>query len=392
MRARIRHALLLAALAAPAAPLAGQGWHVDARAGRYQLVRGPVTSSSSGASLGLRHLGMETGLGLVAGIPVGERAAPWGAAAATLRPTRAWGPFDVGIQVVGQVSVQGDREGASEEEGRRPGLPGGLPLGSGGPLDSGADPSLAGWGASGEVTPLMAVGRGRLRFETRAGAAHYRSDFRDQAFDRTVGLAEARLSVRPDPAFHLSLEGTTWWADEGTYPYVGIGAVVGGSRAAARASVGTWLDDGIETVPWSVGASLDVVDRVSIEASVRRDAVDPLFLTPARTSWSLGASVRLSSGSRPAVPVPAEYRDGEATIVLSAEDAGDAPRVAGDFNDWTAEPMLRDGDRWTFRVRLDPGVYYYAFVSSDGDWFVPESVPGRKDDGFGGYTAVLVVE
>jgi hypothetical protein len=49
------------------------------------------------------------------------------------------------------------------------------------------------------------------------------------------------------------------------------------------------------------------------------------------------------------------------------------------------------------RVALDlrgtaaPGVYHYAFVAEDGTWFVPESVPGRQDDGMGGHVAVLVV-
>ncbi|HEY8485417.1 MAG TPA: hypothetical protein VIL13_12465 [Longimicrobiales bacterium] len=42
-------------------------------------------------------------------------------------------------------------------------------------------------------------------------------------------------------------------------------------------------------------------------------------------------------------------------------------------------------------MKVAPGVYHYAFVTADGKWFVPESVPGRKDDGMGGHVAVLVV-
>ena len=42
-------------------------------------------------------------------------------------------------------------------------------------------------------------------------------------------------------------------------------------------------------------------------------------------------------------------------------------------------------------VKLDPGVYNYAFVTPAGEWFVPESVAGRKSDGMGGHVAVLVV-
>ena len=67
------------------------------------------------------------------------------------------------------------------------------------------------------------------------------------------------------------------------------------------------------------------------------------------------------------------------------------PSIAGDFTGWKPVPMQRDGSRWTFTVKLEPGTYHYAFVGEDGTWFVPESVPGRQDDGMGGHVAVLVV-
>jgi hypothetical protein len=40
---------------------------------------------------------------------------------------------------------------------------------------------------------------------------------------------------------------------------------------------------------------------------------------------------------------------------------------------------------------LASGVYRFAFVAADGEWFVPEGYPGRMDDDMGGYVAVLVV-
>ena len=40
---------------------------------------------------------------------------------------------------------------------------------------------------------------------------------------------------------------------------------------------------------------------------------------------------------------------------------------------------------------LEPGVYRYSFRSESGEWFVPESTPGRRPDGMGGFVAVLVV-
>ena len=53
--------------------------------------------------------------------------------------------------------------------------------------------------------------------------------------------------------------------------------------------------------------------------------------------------------------------------------------------------MVREGADWVLRVPLSAGVYHYTFQSATGEWFVPASAPGRRDDGFGGYVAVLVV-
>ena len=68
------------------------------------------------------------------------------------------------------------------------------------------------------------------------------------------------------------------------------------------------------------------------------------------------------------------------------------PSVGGDFNQWKPAPMRREGKYWSYTVAASPGVYNYAFVTADGDWFVPEDVPGRRDDGMGGKVAVLVVK
>ena len=53
--------------------------------------------------------------------------------------------------------------------------------------------------------------------------------------------------------------------------------------------------------------------------------------------------------------------------------------------------MERRGNQWTYTVAVPRGVYNYSFVSASGEWFVPDGVPGRKDDGMGGHVAVLVV-
>ena len=177
----------------------------------------------------------------------------------------------------------------------------------------------------------------------------------------------------------------------GDYPYVGGTAFLTRGSVDAWASLGTWMADSVTTTPWSLGLNVDVGERVSLTGSVRRDAFDPLFQTPDRTSWSLGVSVALSRPPTARAPVPARYQGGVATLALPAATRRGRAR-GGRLNDWKPQPMtLRDG-RWTLEIPLRPGVYYYAFVRSDGSWFVPESVAGRKPDGFGGWVAVLVVE
>jgi hypothetical protein len=87
------------------------------------------------------------------------------------------------------------------------------------------------------------------------------------------------------------------------------------------------------------------------------------------------------------------YRNGEATIRLpiSSVATTGTPSIAGDFNNWKPALMERNGDAWSYTVAVAPGVYNYSFVSDQGTWFVPEGVPGRRDDGMGGHVAVLVV-
>ena len=82
-------------------------------------------------------------------------------------------------------------------------------------------------------------------------------------------------------------------------------------------------------------------------------------------------------------------------MVVLRLPVGDAPpgnvSIAGDFNNWQAAPMQRENGEWVARLPLAPGVYHYAFRSAKGEWFVPETASGRRDDGMGGHVAVLVV-
>jgi hypothetical protein len=92
-----------------------------------------------------------------------------------------------------------------------------------------------------------------------------------------------------------------------------------------------------------------------------------------------------------AAPVAAEVGAGGVTLRIPGRGLRQAPSVAGDFSGWRPLRMVRSGEFWVIRLDLAPGAYRYAFRTADGEWFVPDSVPGRRDDGMGGVSALLLV-
>jgi hypothetical protein len=194
-------------------------------------------------------------------------------------------------------------------------------------------------------------------------------------------------------------------AEEGGYPFAGASASLDHGRGEFWASVGRWFDDALPDLSWSTGATLALDSRLDLWATLRQDAADPIYWNGTRRNWSIGVSRRLGGGVWSPVPVPAP---GDATgraadpaavevvgrrviIRLPLSAARAAPSLTGDFTGWKPLAMRRAGHSWQVELELAPGVYHYAFQSAAGDWFVPESQPGRMDDGFGGHVAVLVV-
>jgi len=373
-----------------------QEWRLDALAGRYRYENSPVGGASGTGLLAIRYLQGASWISAVGGVPLTSTDAPWGNLASSLRLATARRRFELGVRLSGQLFAQGTR--SDTVAGSAVELPGNpvrnIPVGARGrSIGAGIEPYQGGWGASGEITPLFAYRTPSTTVEARAGLAGFHSDFVDQAFDRTLRVAYLFASRAVTSSLVLSAEGRTAWAEEGTYPYAGATAFLVRGPVDAWASLGTWLADSVATTPWALGLSVDVGERVSLTGSVRRDAFDPLFQTPDRTSWSLGVSIALRRLPAARAPVPERYQDGVATLALpAAETSSGAVRVAGDFNDWKPQAMTLRNGRWTLQIPLRPGVYYYAFVGENGSWFVPESVAGRKPDGFGGYVAVLVVQ
>ena len=336
--------------------LPAQQWNLDAQAGKLRSTLDPNAPDAETVVLGLRYDDALTGFRVSGGVPTGAQDALWGSVAAARRLEVGRGALLGGVDLAGNAFVMGE-----------------------------------GHALAGMIMPLIGFETTRLQMQARAGVSFYSASFGVDNLDRTVQLADVQLTYTPSPSIALIPSVRHYRADEGDYTYVGATAFTARGPVSAWASLGSWLNRSDESMPWALGAMVRVYDRISVNASVRHDAVDPLYLQPSQTAWNVGVSLLLGAkGNR--LPVPDHYENGRATIRLPASQAASTPRIAGDFNGWKPAPMQRDGDDWTFTIPLAPGVYNYAFVDERGEWFVPRKHAGRKDDGMGGYVAVLVVE
>ena len=197
------------------------------------------------------------------------------------------------------------------------------------------------------------------------------------------------------PAAAVDLQGDVRWvrATEGVFPFVGASiAYSGSSPLSVWGRAGKWVGNAALTnASWGVGASVAIGSRSNLWASTQQDAPDPLYWNAQRRSWAVGVTRRLSRSPAPLLPVPST-QSGGVLIRIAATDAPDGDiSIAGSFNNWQPQPMQREAGYWIIRLPLAAGVYQYSFRSASGEWFVPASTPGRRDDGMGGHDAVLVV-
>ena len=180
-------------------------------------------------------------------------------------------------------------------------------------------------------------------------------------------------------------------ASEGTFPFLGGSVIYGNSRGYLSFHAGRWLSELLDDVAWGGGAGVGVGRGATVWFNAQQQASDPLYWNASRRTWSIGVTQRFG-GSRAVLQPATRVGGGDVIIRLPVSAAsGSDLWVAGDFNGWKPARMQRDGRDWVLRVPLAPGVYKYSFRGADGKWFVPASVPGRRDDGMGGHVAVLVV-
>lgn len=372
----------LLACALTASPLAAQQWNIDAVGGRIRSALDPAATASQSIVLGLRYDDALSAFRISGGVPTTSDEPLWGAIAVAKRFAARQNQVMFGVDVAGNGFLLHDRVQRTQQ------TPGGIfnqPT-------TVAAPSLSGSAFAGQALPVIGYEGPRAQAYARAGVSYYTGRFGNQSRDRTVRLADAQVTFAPTSQLALIPTVRGYQDSVRTYTYAGVTAVAVHGPASFWGTVGQWINPGGEATPWAAGASLRVHRQASLNASVRRDAIDPLYLTPAQSSWNAGLSIQFGGRALGPAPIPSRYRDGRATLRLPVAKSKTQPSIAGDFNGWKPAPMQRAGDEWIYTVALRPGVYNYSFVNARGEWFVPEKFPGRKDDGMGGQVAVLVVQ
>lgn len=371
--------LIVAAAVCPPTLLLGQEWRLSTEAGRIRSALDPAAAAPT-ISLGLRYEDPATGLRFSAGVPTNSDEALWGGIGAFKRLSIRGGAFLAGVDLLGNAFGLVDR------------APG--PISIPGPLDppTAPDAQRNGHALAGQVLPVVGFEGARLQVLAHAGVSRYASRIAGLSRDRSVSVTDLQVTYTAASSFAVSpILQRVQGAAESASTFAGVSVLAASSSGSVWAMLGRWSPDSVADVQWGAGGRLRLHPLVSLEAMARHSAFDPLYLQPAQTSWSLGLSVLLGRSRVVSPPVPAAYSGGRALIRLPVSESKTAPSIAGDFNAWKPAPMRRDGTQWTYTVAVAPGVYHYAFVNSDGEWFVPKSVAGRKDDGMGGHVAVLVV-
>jgi hypothetical protein len=362
-----------------------QEWSVEAQAGKYRSTL--AAAATQNVVLGLRYEDDVTGFRISGGVPTQSTEPYWGAIAGSRRLQLQKNIFLAGIDVAANGFVLHDRVQRTQTI---PGSNGGL-FGGGKAPQTVAAPSFSGTAFAAQALPFIGIEFTSIQATLRGGVSTYSSDFADTKASRQVSLADAQLTFTPSPTFAIVPAARFYHADEADYKFAGVSAIRVSGPISVWGSVGSWLNAAdSNSMTWGAGATLKLHRNASINFSARHDGLDPLYLSPSQTSWSVGVALHIG-GAKVTAPIPAKYEAGRATIKLSAKNTA-APRVAGDFNGWKPQPMQRINGEWTFSAPLKPGVYNFAFVDDNGNWFVPEKYPGRKPDGMGGYVAVLIVQ
>lgn len=240
--------------------------------------------------------------------------------------------------------------------------------------------------------PYLAYSGQRARARIGGGLRAVGTSVAGRSTSRTAGVAAGDLNLTPSRYVTIRARGEVLYFDSRSLPHGELTAYARHDHGAFWAGVDRWQAEMLEETGWYVGGSLDLTSELAVRASVGRASGDPLFETPARNTWTLSLRYRFADRpGRAAGRVLPEYGAEGVELRVPADLARGTLSVGGSFNGWTPVPMTRAGDDWTITLDLPPGYYELAFVDEAGRWFVPESLPGRRPDGMGGWVMILVV-
>lgn len=284
--------------------------------------------------------------------------------------------------------------------------------------------SLSGWMSPGDdSSPLrfeLGGGFGGSHHSRGFDVAVGRADARMHMLGRTygawlgAGLSSAKNSYDSSAVWGVMPNVGAWWQgayvrgtasylyariDGQAYPETDLALTVsrGPVDVSVYAGVREWpYDTGAFDEVWAGGTAAYWVSRnAALTVAGGKYPADVMQGVPGGRFLSLG----LRFTPRRIRPIPLSA---VAPIVFSSEDAtrggigfdidgADSVEIAGDWNGWTPEPMVRDGrGRWLVPPGLQPGVYRFNLRLDGEVWFVPEGVP-TVEDGFGGTVGVLIV-
>jgi hypothetical protein len=348
-----------------AAPAHAQVWSLDLSGGRTVYEPVPVNVSTNN---------------LVGTVRYDARRGEWVYGTAAL-PLGSTAPFWDGVGAGGSFS---------RPASHLPHLSFGTDLDAHGFMFRDAAVQQIGNGAMFEGVPFARLSRDAASVELRGGWRGHVLSFAGTT--ETRGVFETGIRAAFDAA--VNLRGDLRWvhAAEGVFPFVGASIVYPkSSPVGVWASAGKWLGNGLTDSSWGIGATVAISGRSSLWVSAQQEAPDPLYWNAQRRSWAVGVTRHLTRLPTPITPAPAADPGGVVIRVRAADTPAGDVFIAGTFNNWQPQPMRREGDEWIVRLPLAPGVYQYSFRSSTGEWFVPASTPGRRDDGMGGHEALLVV-
>lgn len=209
---------------------------------------------------------------------------------------------------------------------------------------------------------------------------------------RIAGVAAADLRVAPRGRVSGTVRGEVFHLEDRTLPHGSIGLLFDHESGYLWAGLDRWQGDERRETGWYAGGSVDLTDALSARVNFGRTSGEPMFDTPARQTWSIGLRYRFADrpGTTRLDPLP-EYGDRGVRLRVPAREGRGRLSVGGSFNGWQPVLMAQDEDAWTITLDLEPGYYELAFMDETGRWFVPESFPGRRRDGMGGWVMILVV-